>query len=319
MKPDPKTTTSWSTRRCQPASPVFRSARISLPTRFHDNPYEDKEEVDELDLNSDVSDIEADLQNTTSPIRLTSGFSSHGLGDAVVAPLSGRMKPNPKPKATTLSLKNRREGVHQNCEYVNSNGKDSGLEDPCSDLESSASWGMALSDDEREGEVVAFDDAEEWEVVDKELYDHTTNSFKQIPSTIFADESVQQTLMNYIEKHKPTEPQIEQFKNALGVLKFVAEFGYNAIKEPVVEWAEKFVKDKLDCGFDEVPRAFLTRMMDIMPQPTRNLLVRVPGSVHNFQSQAIRFDLTVGRNFRRHGFIEAPEDQKTDYLLPEAD
>jgi hypothetical protein len=285
LKPASRTASNWSTRRLHLASPEFRSARSAWPSRFHDHPHEDKPEVDELDLSSDVSDIEANLANTRPAAKLTRkttavaelSLDSH---DSLAIETT---KLNIKPRARALPHKDRREDEYQHFGIVNSRGEEIGLEEPCSDLESSASWEMALSGDEKEDSVVAVDDSEDWEVIDTEIYDHTTNSFKQIPSAIFADESVQQTLMNYIEKYKPTESQIEQVKNALGVLKFAAEFGYNAIKEPVVEWAEEVVKDRLHCGLDEVPRMFLATALDRMPQRTRELLVKVPGSVCDFQ------------------------------------
>jgi hypothetical protein len=178
---------------------------------------------------------------------------------------------------------------------------------------------MALSSDETEDNTIALDDAEEWEVIDTEVFDHTTNRFKKIPSTVFADDSVQQTLMAYVEKYKPTKQQIEQVKTAIGVLMLVAEFGFNSIKEPMVDWAEDVVQDKLACGLDELPRTLWAKFLDRMPERTRGLLVRVPRSVCAAILSSDKLPLTLDRTFRRQGFIEAPLGDLTHPPLPEAD
>jgi hypothetical protein len=192
---------------------------------------------------------------------------------------------------------------------VDSDDDDDSIVQPISESESVRDYDMARSEDEAENYIDSFDDTEEWEIIEKEVYDHTSNSLKQIPSTIFADDSIQQTLLNYIEKYRPTEQQIEQFQNAIGVLKFVAEFGYNTIKEPMIDWAESVVRGNLNCGLDEVPKLFLTRLLNKVPERTRNLLIKVPGSVCILCCELEWFSLTSDRTFRRHGFIESPDDQ----------
>jgi hypothetical protein len=227
-------------------SPLLEPVRKSVATA-HCSPSENVTGVDQISLESS-SYFDEMIETTHNPISTTSSFKNF-----------------------------QREKFPRQSRYADSDEDENNLAEPDSDSESVGDYDMAQSEDEEEDNITAFDDTEEWEVIDKEVYDHTTNDFKQIPSTIFADDSIQQTLMNYVEMYKPTEHQIEQFKNALGVLKFVAEYGYTAIKEPIVDWAESVVRGKLNCGLDEIPKLFLARLLSRMPERTRNLLVRVPG------------------------------------------
>jgi hypothetical protein len=309
---------------------VFRSARVRKPTNSsHDSPYGYQIDTTPSDLNSDVSEYDAGsplldpvpkLSTKTHRGSPDSGAESSHLSLNSFIHDDEMIRTTPKPiEKTPLSRTSRRKEAEQQSRYIGSDIEDDKLVDANSDSESAGDYDIAQSDGESEEDFVTLEDSEEWEVIDKEVFDNTTNSFKQIPSTIFADDSIQQTLKNYVEKYIPTEHQIEQFRNALGVLKFAAEFGYNAIKEPMVDWAEDIVRGKLNCGLDEVPKLFLTRLLNRMPERTRTLLVKVPGSVCIPRAELGCFELTLHRTFRRHGFVEVPEGQMTHVERLEAD
>jgi hypothetical protein len=117
----------------------------------------------------------------------------------------------------------------------------------------------------------------DWEIVDKEVLDNATNTVSEVPSAVAADPVYQAVFKAWKAKWRPTEETQRTFWAAMSLLKTAGEVTYLTVKEPLADWAEGVVQDNMACGLNELPSELSARLLNSLPERTRNMLTTVHG------------------------------------------
>jgi hypothetical protein len=130
-------------------------------------------------------------------------------------------------------------------------------------------------------EISAEVDSEDWEEIEAKVFDHATNTFKQIPSVVYEDEGFRQTLTQfmetYTEKCTPSYDTKCKFYSAMYLLKTVGEFGYLCVKEPLADWADQIALSLLEMPMDEASDAITAELLSFLPERTKMAFYRLRG------------------------------------------
>lgn len=138
-------------------------------------------------------------------------------------------------------------------------------------------WDFADTTDENPAE----EGCEEWENIDSSVYDFATGTMQELPSVVYADENFRQTATKfmemYAEKYTPSEDTQQKFYKTMQTLRFIGEFGYQCVKEPLADWADNIAVKLLDLPLDEASSQLTTELLSYFPENTRAAYQRLRG------------------------------------------
>jgi len=80
-----------------------------------------------------------------------------------------------------------------------------------------------------------------------------------------------------VEKVKPSDEAKRTFYSAMYILKMTGEFGYNCVKEPLLDWADEVAINWMDMRADEASAEIFARLITYMPERTRKILGQLTG------------------------------------------
>ena len=135
--------------------------------------------------------------------------------------------------------------------------------------------------EDRDDDAAVEDGSEDWEEIESKVFDHATNTFKDIPSVVYEDESFRQTLAKvmdtYTKKCTPSYDTKCKIYSAMYLLKTVGEFGYLCVKEPMVDWADQMALNLLEMPVDEASAAVIAELLSFLPERTKLAYHRLRG------------------------------------------
>lgn len=145
-----------------------------------------------------------------------------------------------------------------------------------------------MNDDEDEWDfadtrekVSAEEGAEEWENIDSSAFDLATGTIKETPSAIYQNENYRQAVTKfmevYTEKYTPSTDTKRKFYKAMETLRFVGEFGYLCVSEPLTDWADNIAIKMLDMPLDAASFQLKNDLMAYLPESTKTAYQRLRG------------------------------------------
>ncbi|TLD21745.1 hypothetical protein E2P81_ATG08333 [Venturia nashicola] len=140
-------------------------------------------------------------------------------------------------------------------------------------------WDFADTRDEDPAE----EGSEEWETIDSSMLDLATGTMKVMPSAVFQNENFRQTVTKfmeiYTEKCTPSSDTQHKFYKVMETLRFVGEFGYECVKEPLVDWADIVAVKMLDMPLDEASSQLRNDLLSYLPESTKAAYQRLRGDL----------------------------------------
>lgn len=138
-------------------------------------------------------------------------------------------------------------------------------------------WDFAETKDENSAE----EGSEEWENIESSAFDLASGTIKEMPSAVYKNENFRQTVSNfmemYTEKYTPSSDTQRKFHKAMETLRFVGEFGYECVKEPLVDWADIVAVKMLDMPLDEASSQLRNDLLSYLPESTKAAYQRLRG------------------------------------------
>ncbi|KAE9969899.1 hypothetical protein BLS_005187 [Venturia inaequalis] len=127
-------------------------------------------------------------------------------------------------------------------------------------------WDFADTRDDNSAEE-GFDG---WENIDSSVFDLATGTMKDSPTTVYENENFRQTATKfmemYTEKYTPSPDTQRKFYKAMETLRFVGEFGYECVKEPLIDWADIVAVKMLDMPLDEASSQLRNDLLSYLPE-----------------------------------------------------
>ncbi|RDI79166.1 hypothetical protein Vi05172_g10872 [Venturia inaequalis] len=138
-------------------------------------------------------------------------------------------------------------------------------------------WDFADTRDDNSAEE-GFDG---WENIDSSVFDLATGTMKDSPTTVYENENFRQTATKfmemYTEKYTPSPDTQRKFYKAMETLRFVGEFGYECVKEPLIDWADIVAVKMLDMPLDEASSQLRNDLLSYLPESTKAAYQRLRG------------------------------------------
>lgn len=138
-------------------------------------------------------------------------------------------------------------------------------------------WDFADTRDDNSAEE-GFDG---WENIDSSVFDLATGTMKDSPTTVYENENFRQTATKfmemYTEKYTPSSDTQRKFYKAMETLRFVGEFGYECVKEPLIDWADIVAVKMLDMPLDEASSQLRNDLLSYLPESTKAAYQRLRG------------------------------------------